>query len=120
MVSSTTPRLGPIWPPFLAVTAMSSSRISCANSGSCEGVRALTSAGPRIASRRRGSGGGEESFIGGSGRRSALAGRFELGEADAFLRFFELLDLELGFLQPGLADLEELVAVLIPGQQLGQ
>ena len=47
-VSSTTPRLGPMWPPLRAVTAMSRSRISAASAGSWSAGRARTSSGPRM------------------------------------------------------------------------
>src|SRR5438874_6984923 len=53
MVNSTTPRLGPRWPPVCERTLISSSRTSWASCGkSCSRI-ALTSAGPRTPSSRR-------------------------------------------------------------------
>src|SRR5208337_1823231 len=50
MVSSTTPRFGPRWPPFFARTLMSSSRISAASCSSCQKLSCFTSAGERMPS----------------------------------------------------------------------
>src|SRR4051794_12178746 len=48
MVSSTTPRFGPRWPPVRATELTRCSLISPANAGSCEGGSRLTSAGEEI------------------------------------------------------------------------
>ncbi len=48
MVSSTTPRFGPRWPPVRETSAMRCARISAASSGTCSGDSALTSLGERI------------------------------------------------------------------------
>src|SRR5258706_14357060 len=116
MVSSTTPRFGPMWPPFFAVTAISSSRISAASWGSCAGASAFTSLGPRIVSRTRAGAGAEDSFItkgkrrkGATGSGVALGLEFFKHHGAVFL-FLELLDLELGVLEARLADLEQLGA----------
>src|SRR4030095_11466286 len=53
MVSSTTPRFGPRWPPVWERTLISSSRTSCASWGRSCSRSALMSAGDRIPSRRR-------------------------------------------------------------------
>src|ERR1017187_8493926 len=94
---------------------MSSSRISWASCGSCAGARALTSSGPRMPGRRGKDGAGAGLFI------SVLASGLEFFEGGfAVLLFLELLDLELGVLLAGLADLEEFAAFLEFRQQLGQ
>src|SRR5215469_15945810 len=53
MVSSTTPRLGPRWPPVCERTLISSSRTSCASCGRSCSRSALMSAGERIPSSKR-------------------------------------------------------------------
>src|SRR4029453_2878778 len=53
MVNSTTPRLGPRWPPVCERTLISSSRTSCASCGRSCSRSALMSAGERIPSRKR-------------------------------------------------------------------
>src|SRR5205085_11414125 len=50
MVSSTTPRFGPRWPPVCDSTLISSSRTSCASCGSSSSFSSLMSAGERIPS----------------------------------------------------------------------
>src|SRR5690242_6093623 len=110
MVSSTTPRLGPMCPPFFDVTAISSSRISWASCGSWAGASALMSAGPWIDSSRRAGGVEDGGFI--RWAASGLGGRFELRESDAVLGLLQLLDLEFRVLEPGLADLQKPVALL--------
>src|SRR5215471_15858147 len=50
IVSSTTPRLGPRWPPVCERTLISSSRTSCASCGRSCSRSALMSAGERIPS----------------------------------------------------------------------
>src|SRR6476469_3411906 len=50
MVSSTTPRLGPRWPPVLETDSTRKSLISWARLGSWAGVSALRSAGPLMVS----------------------------------------------------------------------
>src|SRR3954468_10081676 len=117
MVSSTTPRFGPMWPPLRAVTSISSSRISCASCGSSAGARALTSAGPAMRDRRVGT--DEELLIGnGTHRRLFRAGGFEgLKGGGAVLGLFQLLDLEFGLLETALADLQEFAALFVFGQE---
>ncbi len=46
MVSSTTPRFGPRWPPVRDRLSMRRFRIAAASAGSCSSVRFFTSAGP--------------------------------------------------------------------------
>src|ERR1041385_1389324 len=48
MVSSTTPRFGPRWPPVCESTLINSSRTSCASCGRLSSGNAFTSAGERI------------------------------------------------------------------------
>src|SRR5436305_4209906 len=54
MVSSTTPRFGPRWPPVCESTLINSSRTSCASWGRSCSFSALISAGERIPSNTRG------------------------------------------------------------------
>src|ERR1035437_10301442 len=109
-----------MWPPFREVTAMSSSRISCASWGSWVEASAFTSAGLRMVSRMRGEGAGAEGLLGRGEDDSAVAPDLKLGEGDARLGLLRLLDFQLGLLQAGFAELEELVALLKFGQQLSQ
>src|SRR6478609_921753 len=51
MVSSTTPRLGPMWPPVRAHVVMRKSRISVASPSSCASSRSRRSRGDVIESR---------------------------------------------------------------------
>src|SRR6476659_706101 len=53
MVSSTTPRFGPRWPPVLERTSISSLRTSCASCGRSSSDRALMSSGDWIPSSKR-------------------------------------------------------------------
>src|SRR5438552_6958507 len=53
IVSSTTPRFGPRWPPVCESTLISSSRTSCASCGRSSSRSALMSAGERTPSSRR-------------------------------------------------------------------
>src|SRR5262245_3760150 len=112
-----------MWPPFLEVMEMSSSRISCASCGSCWAVSAFTSAGPRIASRTRGVGEEDESFIDecGMNQNSVFPAGFKLFEAQrAVFLFLQLLDFQLGVLQTGLAELQEFGTFLEFRQQFGE
>src|SRR5256885_16766254 len=86
MVSSTTPRFGPRWPPVCDRTLISSSRTSWASCGRSSSFSALMSAGDRIPSNNRGAAAAvsEEadvvilvcSFFG--GRRFLFRRRFEI------------------------------------------
>src|SRR5437868_2660849 len=58
MVSSTTPRFGPRWPPVCDRTLINSSRTSCASCGKSSSFSALMSAGKRIPSNTRGAAAG--------------------------------------------------------------
>src|SRR3954453_23104269 len=104
MVSSTTPRLGPMWPPLRAVTSISSSRISWASCGSWAGTRALTSAGPEMRDNRVGAGGGVLLRNGRDRGVFRAAGFKGLEGGGAVLGLFQFLDLELGLLEAALAD----------------
>jgi hypothetical protein len=119
MVSSTTPRLGPTWPPLRAVTAMISSRISCASCGSWAGARALRSAGLRWHPAER-EGGRSGVHLAGRGPALRRSARRQTCRRRRRPWLLELFDLELGLLEAGLADLEQLAALLEFGQQVGQ
>src|SRR4051794_31274561 len=98
-------------PPFFEVTLINSSRISCASCVNSAAVSDFTSAGPRIEAKIGREVGGTGSFI--KVCCLPLAHALELLEGHAaILLLLEQLDLELGVLQPRLADFQELRAFL--------